>query len=262
MHAVERERTILSILGKRGFVSIRELDRQLRASPATLRRDLDRLEIAGRIVRVHGGAKMPGAPLSGAEMNGAQDLPGGEDMERLAVAEAAIGKAAARLCSPGESIIIDAGSATLKMCPHLAGLHLEVVTNSLDIVAALLPQSTTRISMPAGALYRKQNILLSPFNDDGTSHCFASKLFVGAAGVSPRGLMQTDLILLQAGRRLMALARQVIVLVDSAKFRSQTGEAVCPLGESMTVITDDAISDLHAKFVEDSGAQLITVNAG
>lgn len=255
MHAVERERTILSILGKRGFVSIRELDRQLRASPATLRRDLDRLEIAGRIVRVHGGAKMPGAAKSSPQIP-----PVSEHLERNAAAEAAIGKAAARLCSPGESIIIDAGSATLQMCPHLEGLHLEVVTNSLDIVAALLPQSTTRISMPAGALYRKQNILLSPFDDDGTSHYFASKVFVGAASVSPLGLMQTDLILLQAERRMLARASQVILLVDSAKFRSQVGEAVCPLSASMTVITDDAISDGHAKFVEGSGAKLITVS--
>lgn len=257
MHAVERERTILSILGKRGFVSIRELDRQLRASPATLRRDLDRLEIAGRIVRVHGGAKMPGAALGSPAR-----VAISENMERHAAAEAAIGKAAARLCSPGESIVIGAGSATLQMCPHLAGLHLEVVTNSMDIVAALLPQSSTRISMPAGALYRKQNILLSPFNDDGTSHYSASRVFVGAASVSPLGLMQTDLILLQAERRLMARASQVILLVDSAKFSSQSGEAVCPLSESMTVITDDAISDLHAKFVQGSGAKLMTVDAG
>jgi DeoR family transcriptional regulator, ulaG and ulaABCDEF operon transcriptional repressor len=255
MHAVERERTILSIVGKRGFVSIRELDRKLTASPATLRRDLDRLEIAGRIVRVHGGAKMPGAA-----MRSPQGVRVNENKARNTAAEAAIGKAAARLCSPGESIIIDAGSATLQMCPHLEGLHLEVVTNSLDIVSALLSQSTTRISMPAGALYRKQNILLSPFNDDGASHYFASKVFVGAASVSPLGLMQTDLILLQAERRLMARASQVILLVDSAKFRSPIGEAVCPLSESMTVITDDAISDPHAKFVEGSGARLITVS--
>jgi DeoR family ulaG and ulaABCDEF operon transcriptional repressor len=109
-------------------------------------------------------------------------------------------------------------------------------------------------------LYRKQNILLSPFNDDGTSHYGASKVFVGAASVSPLGLMQTDLILLQAERRLMARASQVVLLVDSAKFRSPFGEAVCPLSESMTVITDDAISEPHAKFVEGSGARLITVS--
>ncbi|MBY0448063.1 MAG: DeoR family transcriptional regulator, partial [Hyphomonadaceae bacterium] len=40
-----------------GFVTYRELEATLEASPATIRRDLARLEDAGAIVRVHGGAK-------------------------------------------------------------------------------------------------------------------------------------------------------------------------------------------------------------
>jgi DeoR family ulaG and ulaABCDEF operon transcriptional repressor len=257
MHAEDRERTILSMLEKRGFVSFRELDRRLTASPATVRRDLDRLEMAGRIVRVHGGAKMPDAATGSL-----QGVPFHENIKKNAPAKAAIGKAAARLCVPGESIIIDGGSTTLQMCPHLDGLHLEVATNSLHIVSALLPQSSTRIYMPAGAVYREQNIVLSPFDDDGTSHYSASKLFIGAASVGPLGLMQTDLILLQAERRLMARARQVVLLVDSGKFRSPMGEAVCPLGEVATVITDDRITSAHAKLVERSGAKLIVVKLG
>ena len=257
MHAEDRERTILSMLEKRGFVSFRELDKRLTASPATVRRDLDRLETAGRIVRVHGGAKIPDAA-----MRSLQGVPFHENIKKNAAAKAAIGKAAARLCVPGESIIIDGGSTTLQMCPHLEGLHLEVASNSLHIVSALLPQSTTRIYMPAGALYREQNIVLSPFDDDGTGHYSASKMFIGAASVGPLGLMQTDLILLQAERRLMARARQVILLVDSSKFRSPIGEAVCALSEVATVITDEGIAGVHAKLVERSGAKLIVVNTG
>ena len=37
----------------------------------------------------------------------------------------AIGKAAASLCSPGEGVMIDGGTTTLQMCPHLAGLGLQ-----------------------------------------------------------------------------------------------------------------------------------------
>ncbi|HTB88783.1 MAG TPA: DeoR family transcriptional regulator, partial [Steroidobacteraceae bacterium] len=92
MHAEDRERTILSMLEKRGFVSFRELDRRLTASPATVRRDLDRLEMAGRIVRVHGGAKMPDAATRNL-----QGVPFHENIKKNAAAKAAIGRAAARL---------------------------------------------------------------------------------------------------------------------------------------------------------------------
>jgi DeoR family ulaG and ulaABCDEF operon transcriptional repressor len=145
----------------------------------------------------------------------------------------------------------------LQMCPHLEGLELQVVTNSLHIVSALLPQQKTRVYLPAGTLFREQNILLSPFDDDGTGHYKASKMFIGAAGVSSLGLLQTDVILLQAERRLMARAHAVVLMVDSSKFRATTGQPVCPLSEIGTVITDDKISDADARLIKRAGASLI-----
>ena len=256
MHVEDRERTILAMLEHRGFVTFRELDKRLSASPATLRRDLERLALAGRIVRVHGGAKMPDAVTTGLT-----GVPFHENIKKNAAAKAAIGKAAAELCRPGESIIIDGGSTTLQMCPHLEGLELQVVTNSLHIVSALFPQPKTRVYLPAGAVFREQNIVLSPFEDDGTSHYQASKIFIGAAGVGPRGLMQTDVILLQAERRLMARASSVVLMVDSSKFRVSGGQAVCELRSIGTVITDEGISEKDARMVKRAGAKLIVVTA-
>lgn len=255
MHAEDRERTILALLEKRGFISFRELDKRLIASPATVRRDLERLAVAGRIVRVHGGAKMPDALASGLT-----GVPFHENIKKNTATKAAIGKAAAALCTAGESIIIDGGSTTLQMCPHLEGLELQVVTNSLHIVSALLPQQKTRVYLPAGALFREQNILLSPFEDDGTAHFQASKIFIGAAGVGPLGLMQTDVILLQAERRLMARASSVVLMVDSSKFSVPGGQAVCDLKSIGTVITDEGISDKDARMVKRAGAKLVLVN--
>jgi DeoR family ulaG and ulaABCDEF operon transcriptional repressor len=255
MHAEDRERTILAMIEKRGFVSFRELDKRLIASPATVRRDLERLAVARRIVRVRGGAKMPDAFASGLT-----GVPFHENIKKNAAAKAAIGKAAAALCTAGESIVIDGGSTTLQMCPHLEGLELQVVTNSLHIVSALLRQKKTRVYLPAGALFREQNILLSPFEDDGTGHYQASKMFVGAAGVGSGGLMQTDVILLQAERRLMSRAMTVVLMVDSSKFRAQGGQAVCELGSIGTIITDQRISEKDMRMVKRAGAKLIVVD--
>jgi DeoR family ulaG and ulaABCDEF operon transcriptional repressor len=147
------------------------------------------------------------------------------------------------------------------MCPHLEGLELQVVTNSLHIVSALLPQQKTRVYLPAGALFREQNILLSPFEDDGSGHYQASKMFIGAAGVGAGGLMQTDVILLQAERRLMARAMSVVLMVDSSKFHGRGGQAVCDLKSIGTLITDRGISDRDAKMVRRAGVKLIVVDA-
>ena len=58
MHSAERERLILEYLDRKGFVSFQDLERRVEASPATIRRDLERLTSAGLITRVRGGAKL------------------------------------------------------------------------------------------------------------------------------------------------------------------------------------------------------------
>ena len=237
MHAEERDRLILAALEPSGFVSYRDLEAQLGASPATIRRDLTRLEELGRIVRVHGGAKLaepegkPGSPrLLGT--------PFDQSITQNLAAKQAIGRAAAALCLPGEGIMIDGGSTTLQMCPHLAGLDAQVLTNSLHIVNALLPQPGTSILLPSGTVFREQNIVLAPSGEDSMPRFHAPKLFMGAAAVGPQGVMQPDVILVAAERRLIDRADTVILMVDASKFTSTSGAIVCGLDEIDMVVTN------------------------
>ena len=256
MHAEERERLIFRAIRPSGFISYRDLEAQLDASPATIRRDLSRLEAMGRIVRVHGGAKLP-------DRDAPNDLPrlAGTPFEQAITenfaAKQAIGKAAAALCEDGEGIMIDGGTTTLQMCPHLAGLGLQVLTNSLHIVNELLPQQGTRILVPSGAVFREQNIVLAPAGEDSMPRFHAPKLFMGAAAVGPQGVMQQDVILVAAERRLIDRAEQVILLVDSNKFRSSSGAIVCGLDEVDVLVTDAGIDATSREMLNRAGVRLI-----
>jgi DeoR family ulaG and ulaABCDEF operon transcriptional repressor len=73
--------------------------------------------------------------------------------------------------------------------------------------------------------------------------------------------MQTDVILLQAERRLMARASSVVLMVDSSKFRVGGGQAVCDLKSIGIVITDEGISEKDARMVRRAGSKLIIVSA-
>jgi len=257
MHAAEREQAILELLRDRDFISVSELDRRLDVSIATLRRDLDRLESNGKIVRVRGGAHLVPADAGDDDPRHLRGVPFHENIGLHRAEKEAIGKAAAALCAPGESVIIDGGSTTLQMCPHLASLGLQVLTNSLHIVSALLPQPNTRISLPAGSVFREQNIILSPFEDDGADRYRASKMFLGAASIGRHGLMQTDVILVQAERRLLARADKTIVLVDSSKFDAPAGHAVCDLEDIDLVVTDQNLRAADAATLEKAGVEVV-----
>lgn len=265
MHATERERLIVKTMASSGtaFATYRDLEAVLDASPATIRRDLARLEEQGRIVRVHGGAKLTDASENGRS-NAVLQLSGtpfDQSITRNLAQKRAIGRAAAALCQPREGVMIDGGTTTLQMCPHLARLDLQVLTNSLHIVNALLPQTGTRILVPSGAVFREQNIILAPAGEESMPRFHAPKLFMGAAAVGLQGVAQADVVLIAAERRLIDRAEEVILLVDSTKFRSTSGSIVCHLEEIDTIVTDSGIPADLAKAIGDAGVHLVIVEA-
>ncbi len=242
MHAAQRERLILEAIAPTGFVSYRELEAQLAASPATIRRDLSRLEDRQLIVRVHGGAKRPEEADAASALRLA-GTPFAQSITQNLAAKQAIGRAAAALCEPVEAIMLDGGTTTLQMCPHLKGLGLQVLTNSLHIVEALLPQAETRILLPSGTLFREQNIVLAPSGEDSMPRFHAPRLFMGAAAVGSQGVMQQDVILVASERRFIDRAEQVVLLVDSSKFVQSSGAIVCGLDEVDVLVTDAGIGE-------------------
>jgi DeoR family transcriptional regulator, ulaG and ulaABCDEF operon transcriptional repressor len=245
MHFNEREDIILGLIAAKGFVSFRELEELISGSPATIRRDLERLSGEGKLLRLRGGAKSmagstPGILSANLHLAG---VPFHENIGRNRSAKQSIGKAAATLCQPGEGVMIDGGSTTLQMCPHLAGLDLQVLTNSLHIVSALINQTGTRVLVPSGAVFPEQSIILSVFGEDGMPRFHAPKLFMGAASIGAQGLMQADIVLVAAERRLIDRAEEIVVLADASKFDAPSGNVVCGLEEIDIVITDATISD-------------------
>ncbi len=264
MHATQREKQILKLIGERGFLTFKELERLVKGSPATLRRDLSRLQDAGKLVRVHGGAGLPEAMAGGAAES--ESLGGGLAFSEAPTAhrreKEAIGKAAAALCAPGEAVMIDGGSTTLQMCPYLDGLNLQVLTNSLSIVAALLPQKGTRVLVPGGAVFPEQNLILSPSGDDLMPPRFhAPKLFMGCAAIGPQGLMQSDFLLLASARRLIDRAEQLILVADSSKFANSSGNVVAELSEIDVFITDEGITPDQRRMLEQAGVDVLVAAA-
>lgn len=259
MHATERQTAIMEFVSKTGFITFSELEKRIDASPATLRRDLQRLADEGQIERVRGGAKLPksGSGRSGGNQEHLSGIPFQENVHRMPEEKEAIGKAAASLCEPGSSVMIDSGSTTLQMCRHLEGKKLQVFTNSLHIVRALLPQTDTRILVPGGAVFREQDIILSVRGDDSMPRFHAPRFFMGAAAIGPQGIMQTDIILVATERRLIELSEELIVLVDHSKFGSSSGNVVCGLDEVDMVVTDSGIDAKHVAMLENAGVKVL-----
>ncbi len=143
------------------------------------------------------------------------------------------------------------------MVHPLASRRCQVFTNSFPIAEHLLKNSKNTVLMSGGIVYREQNIVLSPFDNDVTGNFYARRMFLGAQGVGPLGVMEADPLIIQAEQKLIGQADEIVLLVDSTKFENRSSLVLCPLSRIDVLITDEGISDRAAAMIEAADIKLI-----
>lgn len=253
MHERDRQRLILSAARDRTVVTVPELVELTGASEATVRRDINGLDTAGKLRRIRGGAEA----LAPRQFPGLAGRPFAMNAEVRQAEKSAIARTAVDMCLDGEPIIINGGTTTFEMVHPLAARQLTVMTNSLPLAQHLLLHSRNQVMVPGGVAYREQNVILSSFQDDVTQHFWARRMFMSCLGLGPLGLMEGDPLLVRAEERLIARADELVVLADSSKFAARSSLVLCPLDRIDTVVTDNGIDDRAAKMLEDANVRLV-----
>ncbi|MCI5111373.1 MAG: DeoR/GlpR family DNA-binding transcription regulator [Marivita sp.] len=258
MHESERHRVILSTVQDRAVVTVVDLCNLTGASEATIRRDIATLHMQKKVRRVRGGVESLTPPqfvgLAGRTFAVNESL---RIKEKQAIARAAVD-----LCEDGEPITINGGTTTFQMVHPLANRRCQVFTNSFPIAEHLLKHSKNTVMVSGGAIYREQNIILSPFENDVTRNFYARRMFMGAQGIGPLGLMEADPLLIRAEEKLMGQADELVVLVDSSKFEQRSSLVLCGLDRISTLITDEGISDKAAAMLDAADVKLIVAQSG
>jgi DeoR family ulaG and ulaABCDEF operon transcriptional repressor len=256
LHERERHKLILNAVQERPVATIGELVDMTGTSEATIRRDISALHLQGRLRRVRGGAEALHPPqfigIAGRPLKVSETV----NIEK----KRAIARAAAALCTDGDSIIMNAGSTTFQMVHFLGQSRLQVMTNSFAIAEHLVKHTRNTVMIPGGVIYREQAAILSPIEHDVTRSFFADRMFMGAQGVGRLGVMERDPLMVQGERKLIAQAEQLVVLVDSSKFSLRSSLIVCELERVHAVVTDDGIEEGVAAMLERAGVKLIVAD--
>ncbi|MEO7496568.1 MAG: DeoR/GlpR family DNA-binding transcription regulator [Massilia sp.] len=252
----KRRKRLLKLLAEHNVATVQQLVEWLSASPATVRRDISWLAARNLLTRTRGGAenllqKKRSFALSSETFQ--------NNIQCFAERKRAIARHAASLCVDGETIIINGGTTTFMMAEFLVDKQLKILTNSFLMAERLLVSSENEIILPGGKVYREQNVILSPFDNDITQHHYAAKMFMSVYGLSLLGLMEADPLLIQAEKRLISQTEELIVLADSSKFAKKAGLILCGLNRVSCVITDTNATDSAVQLLEQSGVKVITV---
>ena len=257
MHERERHRIILSAVQEKPVVTVQDIAELTDASEATIRRDIAALHVQGKLRRVRGGAEAVHPPQMGQLVARSFRVSESVNIDK----KRAIARQAVALCEEGESIIINGGTTTFQMVHYMSARRLQVMTNSFAIAEHLVKHSKSSVTVPGGAIYREQSLILSPFDNDAIRNFYARRMFIGAQGIGPLGVMEADPLVIQSEQKLMHQADELVVMVDSSKFDRRSSLILCPLERVSIIVTDEGISEEAARMIEDIGIRLIIAGA-
>ncbi|MGO4104209.1 DeoR/GlpR family DNA-binding transcription regulator [Leifsonia sp. YAF41] len=257
--AVRRER-IERLVDERGFVRVSELRTTFGISGVTARADLDALEAAGALTRVHGGAM----PVQRGRTQGAvREQSFEESLESSVIPKQQIGALAASLVQSGQSIILDVGTTTLAIARALAErtelTDVVIITNGLSIALELeptIPRFTVIVT--GGSLRPLQHSLVEPLAATILGSVHADIAFIGCNGVdAARGV--TNINLPEAGVKtlMLAAAQRAIVVAEGSKLGQAHLGTVGPLGAFDTLVTDAAAPASQLDLLREAGLRVI-----
>jgi DeoR family transcriptional regulator of aga operon len=209
-----RRERIVSLLREQGSVQIPALADLFAVSTQTLRKDLNFLDARGVCTRSPGGAIMRLGALSPTE--------DAIEVKRKLFADEKIriGRVAAALIAPGESVLLDSGTTTLQVARHIRpGDSLVVVTNDIGIMNELAAREAVQLVVPGGTLRRKNMTFYGTQTERALQDLHVDKLFLAADGFHiDKGITthyEPEALL---NRMMCQAASEIIVVADSSKF--------------------------------------------
>ena len=248
--AEQRRMKILEWIQEEGSARVRNLAEAFHVTEATIRQDLEKLELEGNIVREHGGAFLKSVP---------------QQVKALALhhlvnmdAKRRIGRFAASLIAEGETIILDSGSTTTEIANHISSdANLNVITNALNIALALGANPNITVHM-TGGLFKPPTLSLSGEKAaEYFNGIFAQKLFLATAAISfDAGLTYPSMADLHVKKAMVKAAAQVYLVADSTKIGRQSFTSMGDISIVQALITDSGISDEDRLAFEKAGVKV------
>jgi DeoR/GlpR family transcriptional regulator of sugar metabolism len=253
LSASERYQHILQQLYQLGRVQVDALAQQMSTSEVTIRKDLTLLESRGLLVRRHGGAiAMPSVEI--AESGWVTD-----DSNTVSNRKSDIAALAATLVHDNSRILIDFGTTTAAMIPHLANKHgLVVMTNSL------------RVLNPVRVLGNDTTLLLTGGTFDPHSESFQGRiaeqvlrsydfdqLFIGCDGIDLQRGTTTFNELLGLSQVMAEVASEVVVVAESSKLGRRIPNLELPWSQIHCLVTDDGLANEARQTLEHLGVRVL-----
>src|SRR5207248_6705203 len=168
----QQRRSVAARVDQAGQVTVADLVKRFSISAVPVRNALDALASIGAVVRSHGGAVR--------RLEATQDYPLRTKETLHRDEKIKIGRAAADLVRPGETIILGSGTTTAEVARHLKRMKVQsltVITNALNIAVELADAPGISLIMIGGLLRPVSCSFVGPQAEAMMNEFHADRLF-------------------------------------------------------------------------------------
>lgn len=235
MSQKERLDSIIELLHKNGFVTVKFLTEELHYSTATINRDLNMLQNQQIVRRIYGGA----------ELYKAKTIPLYFRYRKMRTEKNNIGKKAAEFINDGDTIFIDCSTTAQYIGKYITDRKdLTVITNNISLAAFLSEYKMTVICL-GGQIMEPPSMIYSSETVESVRKYGADKLFFSAGAITKDGKIgrsNYDEHYLTV-KAMMENSTQKYLLLDHEKITADCKKYLGDLNDTDTVITDFSFSD-------------------
>jgi len=248
-NVISRQEQILDYLKGRNLATVDDIVSAIGASPATIRRDLIKLDQQGAISRTHGGVTLnrfvPAQPTTP------------EKQFRNLAEKRAIAALACEMVKPNYSVVLDAGTTTLETARMLVGLPLRVFTSDLNIALLFASCPQIEVTLTGGVVDHNSQSCVGEHGGEFLRSIYPDIAFVSANCWSlDRGITTPTAEKASLKACLVANARQRVLVADSSKYGSYALYRALPLSALTTVITDTNLPAEIRHYLEQQAFEL------
>jgi DeoR family fructose operon transcriptional repressor len=249
----ERYRRIQELLRERHVVRVSTLAELLGVSEVTIRRDLEALERRGVLERTYGGAVL--VHRMRTEPRYFEAIVSHPEEKR------AIGRAAAELVEPGDTVFFNGGTTTLEVFRHLSAPGVRVITNHVGMALEAADRDIELI-LVGGQFRAQSSSVVGPFATEALRRVHADKAFIGVEGVSLRsGLTTPSPQEAEIARLMMERTRgPVTVVADHSKLGTVADFVIAPLEEVDRIVVDAGIEDEYREQLAAADVEVVVAS--
>lgn len=250
MFIEERHRAIVEMINKQKSVSVKELSDAFSVSLATIRKDLNSLDEAGKLHRTHGGAVAINPKQANENHLSSYEIRKSFNAKQ----KQKIAKEAIKYIHPDESIILDASSTSFELAKLLMkeDKRLIILTNGIRTAEMLKENLNFTVIVIGGIVNGESNAIKGLLGEEILDKINFDKIFFSASGLTlAHGFSDFNLQEIQLKQKMIASASEKYALIDSSKFGKKSNTSLHQTNDLTRLITDSDLSKSKAEKYSD-----------